>query len=162
WMDATTRAAALAKLDELHHEKVGYPDTWRAYDFEVSRSSHAANAMAAQRFELRRRLLKVGKPVNRNDWEMTPPTVNAYYDPSMNESVLPAGGPQPPFFSRDFYAPVNIGDEGANTVGHELTHGFDDEGSQFDGKGNLRDWWTKETKERFEAATKCVQDQYGQ
>ena len=91
---------------------------------------------------------------------MTPPTVNAYYDPSMNEIVVPAGELQPPFFSHDFYAPVNIGDEGANTVGHEITHGFDDEGSQFDGQGNLRDWWTKETKAKFENATKCVQDQY--
>ena len=162
WMDETTRAAALAKLSELHHEKVGYPDKWRTYDFDVSRSTFAANAIAGQRFELHRRLLKVGKPLDRTDWEMTPPTVNAYYDPSMNEIVLPAGELQPPFFSRGFYAPVNIGDEGANTVGHEITHGFDDEGSQFDGKGNLRDWWTKETKAKFEAATKCVQDQYSQ
>jgi predicted metalloendopeptidase len=162
WMDETTRGAALAKLGELHHEKVGYPDAWRKYEFEVSRTTYAANAMAAARFELRRQLHKVGKPVDRTEWDMTPPTVNAYYNPSMNEIVLPAGELQPPFFSRDFYAPVNIGDEGANTVGHEITHGFDDEGSQFDGKGNLRDWWTKETKEKFEAATKCVQDQYGQ
>jgi predicted metalloendopeptidase len=162
WMDEATRQAALAKLGELHHEKIGYPDSWRAYDFEVSRTSYAANAMAAQRFELARQLRKVGKPVDRTEWDMTPPTVNAYYNPSMNEIVVPAGELQPPFFSRDFYAPVNIGDEGANTVGHEITHGFDDEGSQFDGKGNLRDWWTKETKEKFEAATKCVQDQYSQ
>jgi predicted metalloendopeptidase len=162
WMDEPTRQAALAKLDKLHHEKVGYPDKWRTYDFEVTRASYAANAMAAIRFEQHRQLAKVGKPVDRTEWGMTPPTVNAYYDPSMNEIVLPAGELQPPFFSRDFYAPVNIGDEGANTIGHELTHGFDDEGSQFDGDGNLRDWWTKETKAKFEQATRCVQDQYSQ
>jgi putative endopeptidase len=159
WMDDTTRAAAQTKIDQMH-DKVGYPDHWRVYDFEVSRGTHAANVMAAERFEERRRLTKVGKPVDRTEWDMTPPTVNAYYDSSMNEIVLPAGELQPPFFSKDFYPPVNIGDEGANTIGHEITHGFDDEGSQFDGHGNLRDWWTKETKAKFEAATKCVQDQY--
>ncbi len=162
WMDETTRKAALTKLEHLHHEKVGYPDKWRSYDFEVSRTAYAADAMAAERFELRRQLAKVGKPVDRTEWGMTPPTVNAYYDPSMNEIVLPAGELQPPFFSRDFYAPVNLGDEGANTVGHEITHGFDDEGSQFDGEGNLRDWWTKDTKTKFDDATKCVQHQYSE
>jgi predicted metalloendopeptidase len=160
WMDEATRKAALVKLEQLHHEKVGYPDKWRTYDFDVSRTAYAADAMAAERFELHRELGKVGKPVDRTEWGMTPPTVNAYYDPSMNEIVLPAGELQPPFFSRDFYAPVNLGDEGASTVGHEITHGFDDEGSQFDGEGNLRDWWTKETKAKFDEATKCVQEQY--
>ncbi|HEY6462202.1 MAG TPA: M13 family metallopeptidase, partial [Polyangiaceae bacterium] len=162
WMDEATRKAALAKLDRVHHEKVGYPDKWRTYDFEVSRTAYAQDALAAQAFEQKRQLGKIGKPVDRTEWGMTPPTVNAYYDPSMNEIVLPAGELQPPFFSKDFYAPVNIGDEGANTIGHELTHGFDDEGSQFDGDGNLRDWWTKETKAKFDEATKCVQDQYSQ
>jgi predicted metalloendopeptidase len=162
WMDEATRKAALVKLEHLHHEKVGYPDKWRSYDFEVSRTTYAADAMAALRFELHRQLAKVGKPVDRTEWGMTPPTVNAYYDPSMNEIVLPAGELQPPFFSRDFYAPVNIGDEGANTIGHEITHGFDDEGSQFDGEGNLRDWWTKDTKAKFDEATKCVQHQYSE
>ncbi len=162
WMDETTRKAAVTKLEHLHHEKVGYPDKWRSYDFEVTRDSYAADAMAAQRFELHRQLTKVGKPVDRTEWGMTPPTVNAYYDPSMNEIVLPAGELQPPFFSRGFYAPVNIGDEGANTIGHEITHGFDDEGSQFDGEGNLRDWWTKDTKAKFDEATKCVQHQYSE
>jgi len=162
WMDDATREAALAKLGKLHHDKVGYPDKWRTYDFDVSRSDFAGNAMAAIRFELRRQLGKVGKPVDRTLWDMTPPTVNAEYDPSMNEIVLPAGELQPPFFSRDFYPAVNIGDEGANTIGHEITHGFDDEGSQFDGDGNLRDWWTQGTKAKFDEATKCVQDQYSQ
>ena len=160
WMDDGTRKAAIEKLGQLHHEKVGYPDKWRAYDFEVSRASYAANAMAALRFEGKRQLAKIGKPVDRTEWGMTPPTVNAYYDPSLNEIVVPAGELQPPFFSREFYGPVNIGDEGANTIGHEITHGFDDEGSQFDGQGNLRDWWSKDTKARFDEATKCVQDQY--
>ncbi len=161
WMDEPTRQAALAKLEKIN-DKVGYPDKWRSYDFNVTRESYAANGLAADRFELHRHLAKIGKPVDRTEWGMTPPTVNAYYEPSMNEIVLPAGELQPPFFSKDFYAPVNIGDEGANTIGHELTHGFDDEGSQFDGLGNLRDWWTKDTKAKFVAATKCVQDQYSQ
>ncbi len=160
WMDPTTRTAALAKLDKMG-AKVGYPDKWRAYDFAVTRASYATNAMAADAFEQKRQLAKIGKPVDRGDWDMTPPTVNAYYNPSLNEIVLPAGELQPPFFSKDFYAPVNIGDEGANTIGHEITHGFDDEGSQFDGDGNLRDWWSKDTKTKFEAATKCVVEQYG-
>jgi putative endopeptidase len=159
WMDDATRAAAVTKMDKMH-DKVGYPDHWRIYDFEVSRTSHAANVMAAERFDEKRRLTKVGKPVDKTEWEMTPPTVNAYYDSSLNEIVLPAGELQPPFFSKDFYAPVNIGDEGANTIGHEITHGFDDEGCDFDGDGNLRNWWTKETKAKFDLATKCVQDQY--
>jgi len=161
WMDDATRAAALAKLEKID-SKVGYPDRWRHYDFDVSRTDYAGDAMAADRFELHRQLAKIGKPVDRAEWGMTPPTVNAYYDPSMNEIVVPAGELQPPIFSKDFYAPVNLGDEGASTVGHELTHAFDDEGSQFDGAGNLRDWWTASTKAQFQAATKCVQDQYAQ
>jgi predicted metalloendopeptidase len=161
WMDDPTRNAALAKIDKMN-AKVGYPDKWRAYDFVVTPTSYAANAMASEGFELRRALAKVGKPVDRAEWMMTPPTVNAYYDPSMNEIALPAGELQPPFFSRDFYAPVNIGDEGANTIGHEITHAFDDEGSKFDGDGNLRDWWSAQTTARFEQATQCVRDQYAQ
>ena len=159
WMDDATRTAAIAKLDQIN-AKVGYPDHWRAYDFPVTRTDYAANALAADAFERQWRLSKIGKPVDRLEWDMTPPTVNAYYSPSLNEIVLPAGELQPPFFSRDFYAPVNIGDEGSSTIGHELTHGFDDEGSKFDGAGNLRDWWTKDTKAKFADATKCVQDQY--
>jgi predicted metalloendopeptidase len=160
WMDEATRKEAVAKLGELRHEKVGYPDKWRSYDFEVSRAAYAANALAAIKWEQARQLRRIGKPIDRGEWQMTPPTVNAYYDPSYNEIVLPAGELQPPFFSRDFYTAVNIGDEGANTIGHEITHGFDDEGSKFDGQGNLRDWWTKETKAKFDEATKCVQAQY--
>jgi predicted metalloendopeptidase len=159
WIDDTTRAAALAKLDSVN-DKVGYPDKWRAYDFTVSRTDFLGNALRSDAFEMKRDLNKVGKPVDKTEWDMSPPTVNAYYNPLLNEIVLPAGQLQPPFFSHDSYAPVNIGDIGANTIGHELTHAFDDEGSQFDGAGNLRDWWTKETKAKFDQATKCVQDQY--
>ncbi len=162
WMDEETRKGALAKLEKLAFNKVGYPDKWRVYDFDVTRDAYAKNVMAANRFELRRQLTKIGKPVDRTEWTDTPPTVNASYDPSLNEIALPAGELQPPFFSKSFYPPVNIGDEGANTIGHELTHGFDDEGSQFDGDGNLRDWWTPATKAKFEAATQCVRDQYSQ
>jgi predicted metalloendopeptidase len=159
WMDGPTRDAALGKIAKMG-DQVGYPDKWRAYDFAVARGAFAQNEEAAERFELHRQLAKVGKPVDRNDWLMTPPTVNAYYDPSQNKIVLPAGELQPPFFSTKFYPPVNIGNEGGNTIGHEITHAFDDEGSQFDGDGNLVDWWTKDTKAKFEEATKCVQDQY--
>jgi len=160
WMDDTTRQAALAKVAKVHHDKVGYPDRWLTYDFDVSRTSFAANTMAAVRFELHRELGKVGKPVDRTLWGMTPPTVNAYYDPSMNEIVLPAGELQPPFFSRDFYAPVNIGDEGANTIGHEITHGFDDQGSRYDLDGNMRNWWTSDDRARFNAKTDKLVKQY--
>jgi predicted metalloendopeptidase len=161
WMDDATRQAAQAKLAQMGR-KVGYPAHWRVYDFEVTRASYVADAIAADRFDRRRKLGKVDKPVDKTEWDMTPPTVNAYYDSSRNEMVLPAGELQPPIFSRDFYAPVNIGDEGANTIGHELTHGFDDEGSKFDGAGNLRQWWSAETRAKFDSAVQCVRDQYSQ
>jgi putative endopeptidase len=159
WMDEPTRGAALAKMGDLN-QKVGYPDRWRRYDFKVTRDSYAADVQAGERFEQHRMLAKIGRPVDKTEWGMTPPTVNAYYDPQLNEIVLPAGQLQPPFFAKDFYAPVNIGDIGANTVGHEITHAFDDEGSQFDGHGNLHDWWSASSKEKFTAATTCVADQY--
>ena len=159
WMDEPTRGAAMAKMDALGR-KVGYPDRWRRYDFKVSRDSYAADVQAADRFEQRRQLAKIGRPVDKAEWNMTPPTQNAYYDDSLNELVLPAGQLQPPFFAREFYAPVNIGDIGANTIGHEITHGFDDEGSQFDLHGNLHDWWSAASKEKFKARAACVVDQY--
>ncbi|MCW5808232.1 MAG: M13 family peptidase [Deltaproteobacteria bacterium] len=158
WMDDTTRAAAKTKLDKMAY-LVGFPDKWRRYDFAVG-GEYATNVVTASRWELARQLGKIGKPVDRNDWQMTPPTVNAYYDPTLNEIALPAGQLQPPFFSATFHPAVNFGSTGGGTVGHEVTHGFDDEGSQFDGDGNLRDWWSKSTKEQFAAATKCVVDQY--
>ena len=159
WMDEPTRGAALTKMGDLNR-KVGYPDKWRNYDFHVTRDAYAADVQAGDRFEQRRQLRKIGKPVDKNEWLMTPPTVNAYYEPLLNEIALPAGQLQPPFFSKDFYGPVNIGDIGANTVGHEITHAFDDEGSQFDGHGNLHDWWSESSKAKFKTATACVVDQY--
>jgi putative endopeptidase len=161
WMDDPTRAAAKQKLAKMAY-LVGYPDKWRAYDFEVSRTDFAKNVRAATLWEQHRQLAKIGKPVDRFDWMMTPPTVNAYYDPTLNELVLPAGQLQPPFFGATFHPAVNFGDTGGGTIGHEMTHGFDDEGKEFDGNGNMRDWWSKATREKFTDATKCIQDQYAQ
>jgi predicted metalloendopeptidase len=159
WMDDSTRAAAKQKLDKMAY-LVGFPDKWRAYDFAIKRTDFAGNVQAAGRWELARQLAKIGKPVDRSDWGMTPPTVNAYYDPTLNEIALPAGQLQPPFFGATFHPAVNFGATGGGTIGHEMTHGFDDEGSQFDSDGNLREWWSKPTKEKFAAATRCVVDQY--
>jgi putative endopeptidase len=161
WMDEPTRRAAKMKLDRMAY-LVGFPDKWRKYEFEISRTEFAKNVHAATRFELARQLAKIGRPVDRFDWDMTPPTVNAYYTANLNEIVLPAGQLQPPFFGSRFHPAVNFGSTGGGTIGHEMTHGFDDEGSQFDGDGNLRDWWTKATKDKFNAATKCIIDQYAQ
>jgi putative endopeptidase len=161
WMDQATRDAAKAKLNKMGY-LIGYPDKWREYAFAISRTDFAGNVFAAGRFDLARELAKIGKPVDRNEWDMTPPTVNAYYNPSLNQVVLPAGQLQPPFFSATFHPAVNFGATGGGTIGHEVTHGFDDEGSQFDADGNLRDWWSKATKKEFGSATKCVQQQYAQ
>jgi predicted metalloendopeptidase len=160
WMDAPTRAAARQKLERMAH-LVGFPDRWRAYDFPVKRGDFAGNVRAAEAWEQARQLAKIGRPVDRFDWQMSPPTVNAYYDATLNEIALPAGQLQPPFFGARFHPAVNFGATGGGTIGHEITHGFDDEGSQFDGDGNLRDWWTQATKDRFTAATKCIVEQYG-
>jgi predicted metalloendopeptidase len=161
WMDDTTRGPAKQKLEKMAY-LVGYPDKWRAYDFDVSRTEFAKNVRAAHKWEQARQLHKIGRPVDRFDWQMTPPTVNAYYDPTLNELALPAGQLQPPFFGEHFHPAVNFGSTGGGTIGHEMTHGFDDEGSQFDADGNLHDWWTKATKTKFKAATQCVVDQYAQ
>ena len=158
WMDPATRAAAQEKLARMN-DKIGYPVRWKSYDFEVRPGAYAANALASDTFELARSLRKVGKPVDRDDWQMTPPTVNAYYDSSLNEMVFPAGILQPPFFDKAFAPAVNYGATGA-VMGHELTHGFDDEGSQFDGAGNLRNWWSDATGKLFKEQTRCVVDQY--
>jgi predicted metalloendopeptidase len=157
WMDPPTRTAAVDKLTRMN-DKIGYPDRWRAYDFEVG-PDFASNALASDAFDLARILGKVGKPVNRDEWQMSPPTVNAYYDPSLNEMVFPAGILQAPLFDKHFVAAVNYGSTGA-VMGHELTHGFDDEGSQFDGTGNLRNWWSDGTGKSFKEQTRCVVDQY--
>ena len=157
WMDPATRAAAEEKLTRMN-DKIGYPSAWRSYDFEIGKD-YATNMLASDAFELARTLKKVGKPVDRQEWQMTPPTVNAYYDPSLNEMVFPAGILQPPFFAKTYAAAVNFGATGG-VMGHELTHGFDDEGSQFDGAGNLRNWWSEATAKRFAEQTGCVVDQY--
>ena len=157
WMDAATRSAADEKLAKMNR-KIGYPATWKTYDFDVT-GEYAANAVVSDAFELTRNLRKVGRPLDRNEWQMTPPTVNAYYDPSLNEMVFPAGILQPPFFDKSFALAVNYGATGG-VMGHELTHGFDDEGSQFDATGNLRNWWSETTGKQFEEQTKCVVDQY--
>jgi predicted metalloendopeptidase len=158
WMDPATRTAAEEKLARMN-DKVGYPAKWKSYEFDVKPGAYAENALASDTFELVRSLRKIGKPLDRGEWQMTPPTVNAYYDPSLNEMVFPAGILQPPFFAKAFTAAVNFGATGA-VMGHELTHGFDDEGSQFDAQGNLRNWWSEATAKQFKDQTKCVADQY--
>lgn len=158
WMDAETKKRALAKLEAMAY-LIGYPDKWREYDFAVEAKAYAKNALAARAFETRRDLAKIGKPFDRNEWQMSPPTVNAYYDPQRNHMVFPAGILQPPFYSVKSSIPVNLGGMGM-VVGHELTHGFDDEGSQFDAKGNLEDWWSPKVGEAFKGKTSCVADQY--
>lgn len=159
WMDGPTREKAKAKLGTLAN-LIGYPAKWKSYDWEVS-DAHATNVLQGRAFELKERLAKVGKPVDRGEWEMTPPTVNAYYNPLKNQMVFPAGILQPPFYSVDAAIPVNLGAMGM-VVGHELTHGFDDQGSQFDADGNLKDWWVEGVKKAFKEKTQCVVEQYNQ
>lgn len=159
WFDDATRAQAHEKLAAIVN-KIGYPDQWRNYDaLDITRDSYLTNAVRADEFETHRQLAKIGKPVDRGEWIMTPPTVNAYYEPSLNEMVFPAGILQPPFYNRAAVKPVNYGAIGM-VMGHELTHGFDDQGRQFDAKGNLRDWWTAPVGKEFEARAQCVVDQY--
>lgn len=160
WMDAPTRAGAREKLDRVYN-KIGYPDKWRSYEaLTVDRKSDLANRFAAAAFEARRDLAKIGEPIDRSEWHMSPQTVNAYYDALMNEMVFPAGILQPPFFDVTRSVSANFGAAGM-VMGHELTHGFDDEGRKFDAQGNLRDWWSEEAAQQFEARTKCVEKQYG-
>jgi endothelin-converting enzyme/putative endopeptidase len=160
WMSPETREKALVKLGQMR-KKLGYPDHWRDYSaMKITRGDMLGNAAQASAFELQRELSKIGKPVDHGEWEMSPPTVNAYYDPQMNDINLPAGILQPPFFSPKYDDAVNFGATAGGTVGHEMTHGFDDEGRQYDGKGNLTDWWTKEDAAKFKARAQCVVDQY--
>ncbi len=155
WMSPATRKAAIAKLD-LMGERIGYPNKWRDYStLRIDRGPYVLNVLRANEFEQKRQLNEVGKPVDRNEWYMTPQTVNAYYDPSMNNINFPAGILQPPFFDPKAPAAVDYGSVGW-VMGHEMTHGFDDQGAQFDGHGNLRNWWTPEDAKRFHAATSCI------
>ena len=159
WMSDATRRQALAKL-ATYVNKMGYPDRWRDYStLTVEPGAFVANVRRAAEFETRRQLAKIGKPVDRGEWVMTPPTVNAYYEPKLNEIVFPAGILQPPFFSPEADEGINYGGMGA-VIGHELTHGFDDEGRQYDADGNLRDWWTKADADRFTAQAQLVVDQF--
>ena len=159
WMDDTTRARAVEKARKVTN-KIGYPDAWRDYStVTVRRDDYFGSAESAARFEAERQLAKVGKPVDRGEWLMTPQMVNAYYLSTNNEIVFPAGILQPPFFHKDFPAAMNYGAVGA-VMGHELTHGFDDQGRKSDGDGVLREWWEPEVAARFDQAAQCVEKQY--
>ena len=159
WMGPATRKQALAKLGTFAR-KIGYPDKWRDYSaYAVDRGPYALNQMRGAQFEFKRDLNKIGKPVDRTEWGMTPPTVNAYYNPEMNEIVFPAGILQPPFFDMNADDASNYGAMGA-VIGHEMTHGFDDEGRKFDAQGNLRDWWTPEDAKNFNERAACVEKQF--
>jgi len=159
WMGPATRAAALDKLAALT-VKVGYPDHWRDYSaLAVTRASYADNVFRARAFAFRRQLARLGRPVDRGEWEMTPPTVNAYYNPQLNEIVFPAGILQPPFFDPGADDAVNYGAIGM-IIGHEMTHGFDDQGRQYDAQGNLKDWWTPEDSRAFAARTGLLVRQF--
>ncbi len=159
WMSPETKQQALVKLAGIRN-KIGYPDKWRDYSsVTIARGDFAGNVERAHQFESRRDINKIGKPVDHGEWDISAPTVDAYYNPQMNDINFPAGVLQPPLYDPKMDDAPNYGDTGG-TIGHELTHGFDDEGSQFDAKGNLKDWWTKEDREKFDARTKCVEDQY--
>ena len=159
WMTDATKQRALEKLHSIAN-KVGYPDRWRDYSaVHVTPTDFFGNVSRAQRFEARRELAKIGKPVDRGEWGMTPPTVNAYYNPQMNDINFPAGVLQPPLYDPKLDDAPNYGNTGS-TIGHELTHAFDDEGRQFDAQGNLKDWWTADDAKKFEERIQCVRDQY--
>jgi putative endopeptidase len=159
WMSPATKQQALVKLKSIRN-KIGYPDKWRDYSSVTIKSDDFyGNVTRAEEFESHREFNKVGKPVDRGEWGMTPPTVNAEYNPQMNDINFPAGVLQPPLYDAKMDDAPNYGNTGS-TIGHELTHGFDDEGRQFDAKGNLKDWWTKKDAEQFVKRADCVVDQY--
>jgi putative endopeptidase len=159
WMSAETKAKAKEKLHTVMN-KIGYPDKWRDYSkLEIVRGDFQGNQERAHEFEFARDLAKIGKPVDKGEWVISPPTVDAYYDPQQNNINFPAGILQPPFYSDKEDAAANYGDMGS-TIGHELTHGFDDEGRQFDKDGNLKDWWTKDDGKKFNDRAQCMVKQY--
>ena len=159
WMTPETKKQAMVKLQAITN-KIGYPDTWRDYGtVKIVRGDHLGNAQRARAFEIKRNLNKIGKPLDKKEWGMTPPTVNAYYSPPNNDINFPAGILQPPFFDRDADDAVNFGGIGV-VIGHELTHGFDDQGSKFDAQGNLTNWWTQADRDEFEKRTGCIADEY--
>jgi len=159
WMSESTRAAALAKLDSLG-AKIGYPEHWRDYSgLEISRDSYYANVRAALAFEARRQFAKFERPVDRGEWDLTPQTVNAYNNPMRNEIVFPAAQLLPPYFDANADDAANYGAIGA-VIGHEMLHSFDDEGSRFDARGNLKDWWTSEDRAHFDERTQRLVEQF--
>lgn len=159
WMDEDTKKNAISKLESFR-TKIGYPDVWRDYSkLEINRDSYVGNVLRGEEFELHRQLDKIGKPVDRNEWFMSPQTVNAYYSPELNEIVFPAGILQPPIFDPEADDAVNLGAMGM-IIGHEMTHGFDDQGSKFDGKGNLKNWWSEADLKRFKERVSLIEEQY--
>jgi endothelin-converting enzyme/putative endopeptidase len=159
WMSAETRKEAKVKLDAIRN-KIGYPDVYRDYSsIVIKRDDLLGNIARADEFESKREIAKIDKPLDRKEWGMTPPTVNAYYSPSFNEIVFPAGILQPPFFDKSMDDAVNFGGIGL-VIGHELTHGFDDQGRKYDPHGNLHDWWTEQDGKEFEKRVSCVADEY--
>ena len=159
WMSPDTKKSALEKLQAVRN-KIGYPDRWRDYSaLEINRGDEMGNVQRARHFEFHRQLAKIGQPVDRSEWGMTPPTVNAEYNDQRVDIIFPAGILQPPLFDAASDAAPNYGDTGG-TIGHELTHGFDDEGRQFDAQGNLRNWWTESDGKEFDKRATCISEQY--
>jgi len=159
WMTETTKKEALVKLHAVT-EKIGYPDRWRDYSgLTIVRGDALGNSQRSNAFEFHRQLKKIGNPVDKSEWTMTPPTVNAYYNPLQNNINFPAGILQPPYYNAGSDASANFGGAGA-VIGHELTHGFDDQGRQFDARGNLKDWWTEADAKAFEERAQCFVDEY--
>jgi endothelin-converting enzyme/putative endopeptidase len=161
WMSPATKQQAIVKLKGIE-DKIGYPSRWRDYSsVKISRDSYLNNVTQATSFEFERWVAKIGKPVDRAEWTMTPPTINAYYDPQLNTINFPAGILQPPFFDPTKDDAVNYGAIGM-IIGHEIIHGFDDQGRKFDSKGNLRDWWTTDDAKKYDERGKCISDEYTQ
>ena len=161
WMSEVTKKQALIKLAAIQN-KIGYPAKWRDYTaLKIERGDALGNSLRANAFETHRQLAKIGKPLDKQEWQMTPPTVNAYYDPTENNINFPAGILQPPFYDFKADDALNFGGMGA-VIGHELTHGFDDQGALFDPEGNLKNWWTPEDEKAFKTRTQCIVDEYDQ
>ena len=159
WMSEATKKQALVKLQAIKN-KIGYPSKWRDYStLKIERGDALGNSLRANAFEVHRQLAKIGKPLDKQEWQMTPPTVNAYYDPTENDINFPAGILQPPFYDFKADDALNFGGMGA-VIGHELTHGFDDQGALFDPQGNLKNWWTAEDEKAFKERTQCLVDEY--